>query len=162
MRPGVVLKYEFVEFIPEKLTEGTVYVCIPFATVVHKCCCGCGHEVITPLTPTDWKLIFDGVSISLYPSIGNWSFRCQSHYWIQHNRVCWAGRWSRDEIDAGRAADALAKAEYFGNDVPESEPLAPTPEVVINPDAPANASKPAPNAPKVTWWRRFLAWLVGH
>jgi hypothetical protein len=162
MRPEVVLKYEFVEFIPEQLKERTVYVCIPFATVVHKCCCGCGSEVVTPLTPTDWKLIFDGVSISLYPSIGNWSFRCQSHYWIQHNRVRWAGRWSQQEIEAGRAADMLAKADYFGNDASKTEPPAPTPEVVIKPDVPANTSKPDPKALRPTWWRRLLGRLFGE
>jgi len=159
MRPEVVLKHEFVEFIPEQLKEQTVYVCIPFATVVHRCCCGCGHEVVTPLTPTDWKLIFDGVSISLYPSIGNWSFPCQSHYWIQHDRVRWAGRWSQQEIEAGRAADAAAKAEYFDGVSPTPARSAPTPVVVAKPDLPATASKPATKAPKPTWWRRLCGWL---
>src|SRR5262249_34855974 len=137
------------------------YVCIPFATVVHKCCCGCGHEVVTPLTPTDWKLIFDGVSISLYPSIGNWSFPCQSHYWIQHDRVRWAGRWSRDEIDAGRAADALAKTDYYGNEFPKPAPLPPTPVVATTSEVPILAKKPEPKAPKPTWWRRLVGWLFG-
>jgi Family of unknown function (DUF6527) len=33
------------------------------------CCCGCGEKVVTPLRPTDWKLIFDGKTISLDPSL---------------------------------------------------------------------------------------------
>src|SRR5262249_33450061 len=110
----MTLQHEFVDYIPDDLKEGTIYISVMFATVAHKCCCGCGHEVITPLSPTDWQLIFDGESISLYPSIGNWSFACRSHYWIQRNRVKWAGQWSQKEINAGRAYDMLAKEGYFG------------------------------------------------
>jgi hypothetical protein len=118
MNRAVVLTHEFVEFIPEDMREGTIYVSIPYATVAHRCCCGCGGEVFTPLSPTDWKLIFDGRSISLYPSIGNWSFACQSHYWIERNAVKWDRRWSCEEIEAGRASDALAKGEYYGGGSP--------------------------------------------
>lgn len=115
MKRQITLKHEFVEYIPDKLKDGTIYVSLAFATVAHKCCCGCGNEVITPLSPTDWKLIFDGESISLYPSIGNWNFACRSHYWIECNRVKWAPQWSQDRINAGRAHEALAKQKYFGN-----------------------------------------------
>ncbi len=71
MKRETALTHEFVEYIPEHLKDGTVYVSIPFATAAHKCCCGCGKEVVTPLTPTDWQLTFDGETISLEPSIGN-------------------------------------------------------------------------------------------
>lgn len=108
------LKHEFVEYIPDKLKDGTVYVSVAFGTVAHKCCCGCGNEVITPLSPTDWKLIFDGQSISLYPSIGNWNFACQSHYWIECNMVKWAPQWSQEKIKAGRSHDVFTKERYFG------------------------------------------------
>jgi hypothetical protein len=105
--------HEFVDYIPDDLGDGVVYVCIQFATAVHKCCCGCGREVVTPLSPTDWKFIFDGETISLDPSIGNWSFPCQSHYWIRHDKVVPARRWSRHEIEAGRTHDRYAKETYF-------------------------------------------------
>ena len=108
-----VLEPQFVEFIPEHIERGKLYVSIQYATVAHSCCCGCGHEVVTPLSPTDWKLIFDGKSVSLDPSIGNWSFPCQSHYWIRNNRVRWAGQWNSEQIAAGRAYDAAAKGRYF-------------------------------------------------
>ena len=62
------LAHEFVEFIPDVLEEGKIYVSIEHSTVVHRCCCGCGKEVVTPLSPTDWKLIFNGKTISLDPS----------------------------------------------------------------------------------------------
>ena len=113
MKKEIVLKHEFVEFIPGELKEGTIYVSIRFGTASHLCCCGCGSKVVTPLRPTDWKLIFDGKTISLHPSIGNWSFECRSHYWIRNNRVQWATQWSKDEVDAGRAHDRFAKERYF-------------------------------------------------
>lgn len=113
MRRPVVLAHEFVKAIPDELEERTLYVSVDYATVVHKCCCGCGREVVTPLTPTDWTLIYDGVSISLNPSIGNWSFECRSHYWISKSTVKWARQWSRSRIDAGRAQDRRLKARYY-------------------------------------------------
>ncbi len=81
---------EFVEFAPPELTEGVLYISMAYASAVHKCCCGCGEKVVTPFTPRDWKLTFDGDSVSLYPSIGNWSFKCRSHYWIENSTVKWA------------------------------------------------------------------------
>ena len=115
MRHPAVLSYELVKSIPNELEEQTLYVCMDYATVVHKCCCGCGQEVVTPLSPTDWKLIYDGESISLSPSIGNWGFECRSHYWIKKNSVRWAGQWSRKQIEAGRAYDLRAKDRYYAD-----------------------------------------------
>lgn len=89
MNPGQLLRHQFVENAPEELEPGTLYVSIPFATVLHTCACGCGHEVVTPLSPSDWIMTYDGVSVSLSPSIGNWNFPCRSHYVIRHNRVNW-------------------------------------------------------------------------
>ena len=113
MKHNIILKHEFVEYIPDKLKDGTVYVSMAYATVAHKCCCGCGNEVITPISPTDWKLIFDGESISLYPSIGNWNFTCKSHYWIECNMVKWAPKWPQDRINVGRVHDTFIKEKYF-------------------------------------------------
>lgn len=107
------LAHEFVDYIPDVLQEGTLYISIKFATALHKCCCGCGHEVVTPLSPRDWKLIFDGETVSLDPSIGNWSFPCQSHYWIRRNKVVWARRWSKREIDGDRAQERIEYDEHF-------------------------------------------------
>ena len=113
MKKQIHLSHEFVEFIPAILKEATVYISVKYAIAVHKCCCGCGKEVVTPLSPMDWRLIYDGKSISLEPSIGNWSFPCQSHYWILRNTVKWARRFSRKEIDMVRTRDHSAKEEYY-------------------------------------------------
>ncbi|PYT96602.1 MAG: hypothetical protein DMG38_23335 [Acidobacteria bacterium] len=40
----------------------------------------------------------------------------KSHYCIRGGKVRWAGMWSQKEIDAGRAADRLAKNRYFETD----------------------------------------------
>ena len=111
------LSHEFVEYIPETLADGTIYVSVRFATAVHLCCCGCGSEVVTPISPADWQVTFDGVSVSLDPSIGIWSLPCQSHYWIRRNRVVWARRRRRNEIEAGRLQDRLTQEQYLGGGV---------------------------------------------
>ncbi len=108
-------RHEFVEFVPEQVEDGVVYISIPYATAIHRCACGCGQEVVTPLSPTDWKIIFDGKSVSLDPSIGNWSFDCRSHYFIRGNRILWCDKWSKDRIDLGRAQDAGRKENYYGS-----------------------------------------------
>ncbi len=33
--------------------ERTLYISIPYVTAAHKCPCGCGEEIVTPLSPTD-------------------------------------------------------------------------------------------------------------
>lgn len=116
MKPGPEMKHAFVDFIPDKMESGVLYVTMEFATASHLCCCGCGSEVVTPISPTDWQLSFDGRSVSLKPSIGNWSFPCQSHYWITNGRVRWALPMSREEIEAGRALDRFRKSRFFGVD----------------------------------------------
>lgn len=108
------LRHEFVEFIPDELASNTIYISIAFATVAHRCCCGCGNEVVTPLSPVDWQLTFDGETVSLYPSIGNWSFPCQSHYWIVRNGIRRAEQWSEERIAVGRARDAVVKNYKYG------------------------------------------------
>ena len=114
MKRRTKVHHEFVEFIPSNRKDGVVYVSIPYATAVHNCCCGCGNKVVTPLSPTDWKVTFDGDTISLYPSIGNWNFECQSHYWIIDDKVKWARGWSKEEIQSGKEKDASQKKGYFG------------------------------------------------
>lgn len=114
------LQHVFVEYVPEQLQEGMLYISMEHATAAHKCACGCGNEVFTPLSPTDWSLIFDGESVSLKPSIGNWSFECQSHYWVERSRIRWAPKWSREEIDRGREVDRLAKDRRGGSGIEPS------------------------------------------
>lgn len=101
---------QFVEHFPEKLEPGELYLAMEFATAAHLCACGCGNKVITPFSPTDWQMSFDGETVSLKPSIGNWTFKCRSHYWVRSGRIEWAGNMSQEAINAGRKRDAEAKA----------------------------------------------------
>jgi hypothetical protein len=91
----------FVTPAPEVLEEGHLYVSMPYATAIHLCACGCRSEVVTPLRPGQWRLIFDG-RVSLRPSIGNWSYPCRSHYFIDRDRVGWARPWTEGDAGAGR------------------------------------------------------------
>ncbi len=103
----------FVDSIPRELKSGTIYISIKYATALHKCCCGCGNEVVTPLSPTDWQLTFDGKTVSLYPSIGCWNFECKSHYWIKRDQVLWSYSMTQNEIEMGRKRDKLNKKKFF-------------------------------------------------
>lgn len=110
---------EFVEEIPRELAQGRLYVSITYATAVHLCCCGCGHEVVTPLHPTRWALTWDGQTASLHPSVGSHGLPCRSHYVIERNRVHWAARWSKAQIEACRAREKLDAAAHFSRDQKE-------------------------------------------
>ena len=98
---------KFVRSTPGELEDGVIYISIDYSTVIHKCCCGCGNKVVTPLSPNRWSLTYDGKAISLYPSIGNWNFPCKSHYWIRNNEVIWARKLAEKEIRLGREDDEL-------------------------------------------------------
>ncbi|ODM77105.1 DUF6527 family protein [Bradyrhizobium elkanii] len=89
------LRYRFVETIPDSIESGVLYVSMKYATAAHRCCCGCGKEVVTPFSPVQWQMSFDGDAVSLHPSIGNWNLRCRSHYVIRDGRVIEAPKWDR-------------------------------------------------------------------
>ena len=91
------MKLEFVKYVPSHLVEGILYLSMEFNTVNHLCACGCGLEVVTPLSAKSWRVTYNGETISIYPSIGNWQFPCKSHYWIIENEVVWAEDWLSEE-----------------------------------------------------------------
>lgn len=121
-------EFQFVENVPEQLSEGVLYIAANYSVCVHLCFCGCGNEVSTPLDPTDWKLYFDGEAISLSPSIGSWSLPCRSHYFIRQNKVQWVGDWSDEQIRAARQSDQMLKARFYG-----SNPQSAAPEIKSTP-----------------------------
>lgn len=108
-----VVEPVFVRTIPRELVLGQLYVSMEYGTVVHACCCGCGKEVVTPMTPTDWRIEYDGERITLRPSVGNWSLPCRSHYIIRANRVIECGGWADDRVEAERRRDAAAKKVFY-------------------------------------------------
>lgn len=144
------IRPEFVTLAPDVLVPGVVYVSVEYATVLHACCCGCGNTVVTPLAPERWSLTYDGKTISLKPSVGNWSFPCQSHYWIERNAVVWARQFTRTEVAAVRAADQcdMQRAAWQ-----RSRQAAP--EQIRTLSSPI----PADRQPSVSWWHRLLGRL---
>ena len=89
MRP-LKIDHRFVTEVPAELESNVVFVSIPYATAVHLCP-GCERKVVTPFAPGSWHLIFNGETVSIYPSIRNRAHTCRSHYWISHDRIVPAG-----------------------------------------------------------------------
>ena len=87
MNSNAAIEHEFVELIPAELAPDVLYISIPYATAAHNCACGCGQKVVTPISRRGWSLGFDGETVSLHPSIGNYGLPCQSHYFIRRDRV---------------------------------------------------------------------------
>jgi hypothetical protein len=108
-------QHKFVEYMPSALEEGILYISLEYSTASHKCPCGCGNRIVTPLTPVNWRLIFDGETVSLEPSVGNWSYACQSHYWITNNKIVWAKKWSKGKIERSRSEKRERESNYFGD-----------------------------------------------
>lgn len=84
---------EFVEEIPEEISDGYLYLCLAYNAVIHKCACGCGEIISTPLDRKHgWVMQYDGEAVTLSPSIGNGSYKCRSHYFIRGNSIVWLGK----------------------------------------------------------------------
>lgn len=140
-----ILKHKFVDNIPDIIEDNVLYVSMEYETLIHKCACGCENEVVTPLSPTDWSLIFDGETISLEPSIGSWGLECKSHYWITNNKVNWSSSYSQKEINKVRRVDSEDKYEYYKKKGKMKEPI---PEQVEKVEL------------KKSFWKRLLSKLL--
>lgn len=128
------MRHRFVEYLPDTLEDDVLYVSLPFRTAVHNCACGCRKEVVTPLGPAEWRLIYDGETVSLAPSVGNWQFACRSHYVIRKGRIRWARNLSPDEVSETRAKNRKRRLRYFarqrrGDDGPAGAPIRPEPSL---------------------------------
>jgi Family of unknown function (DUF6527) len=102
-----------VEFIPKELEPAILYVSEEYGAAVHLCACGCGRKVSTPLRPPRWVLSETPAGPTLCPSVGNWVFPCQSHYWIRGGTIVWAGKWTAEEIAVGRRAEEARQVSYL-------------------------------------------------
>jgi hypothetical protein len=107
-----VLKPRFVEFVPKVLEPGVLYISEKYKTASHLCACGCGDKVVTPFSPVEWQLRDEDGAVSLHPSIGNWNYACQSHYWIRRNRIVWSGSMTKSQIARVQARDLADKVRH--------------------------------------------------
>ena len=104
---------EFTEYIPPDPQPGVLYISLTYATAVHLCACGCARKVVTPFSQADWRITFDG-TVTIYPSIGNWQYRCQSHYFIRSNQVIWAKRLPQGQITKSLRRDNEERQAHYG------------------------------------------------
>jgi hypothetical protein len=129
---------EFIELVPAELKDGVLYVSMVHSCVIHRCCCGCGEKVVTPLSRGEWQLCYDGETVSLHPSIGNSRFPCRSHYWIRQGKVVWARTLSQAETEHAWKLDRAARDANFD--------VGPVQQTSIS----------APLTKKRGFWRRLL------
>jgi hypothetical protein len=102
-----------VQYVPKELEPGILYVSEEFGAAVHLCACGCGKKVSTPLRPPRWVLDETASGPTLRPSVGNWEFPCQSHYWIRGGRIVWSEKWTSQQIAAGRRREEKRRIAYY-------------------------------------------------
>jgi Family of unknown function (DUF6527) len=149
--------HQFVEYMPEQLDDGILYISMNYAVASHKCACGCGREVVTPLSPTDWQLYFDGQAISLQPSIGNWNFPCRAHYYLEEGNVRWAGNMSQHAIERGRIRSRRAKESFYAARVE-------SPSEITTPPVPVEASDQQRTVqvrkPSRSWWSEITSVIL--
>jgi len=143
------LEHRFVKHLPEKIEPDVLYISMEYGTAAHSCCCGCGEEVVTPFTPTDWSMTFDGETVSLHPSIGNWSLACRSHYVIKRGRAIEAGPWTDEQVAAERQRDRAAKAHHYGT-------------AVLGGSVASPALQPSANPAPIGFWRSLWRRVTGN
>ena len=147
-------KHEVVEVIPESLEANVLYVTTEGDVAGHLCACGCGREVITPLSPTDWSITVERRGVTVTPSIGNWAFPCRSHYFIWGGAVVWAKDMSEKAIAAGRSRDRARKRRYY-----DRQELVESPSSAPSPRARRSAQVAIHHSTwerLVNWWKRLL------
>lgn len=85
------IKPMYVEFMPDELEEGVLYISERFELAMHLCACGCGEKTVTPIGSGRWVVTKVNEQISLRPSIGNWSGESpyHAHYYITNNKIEW-------------------------------------------------------------------------
>ena len=108
-----IVRQEFVDLIPDVVEEGVLYISTTYATATHRCCCGCGEIVVTPIRPEWWTLTWDGKTVTLDPSIGSWNLPCKSHYWIKENEVIWVRKWDDLKTKGGSMINRITKIRGY-------------------------------------------------
>ncbi|NJB82053.1 DUF6527 family protein [Wenyingzhuangia aestuarii] len=111
------MEHRFVNYIPDYLKENIIYISNNSNIVIHLCACGCKNKVVTPISPIQWSYTYNGESISLSPSIGNWNFDCKSHYWIRDNQIVWAEKWGNGKISEVQKNEQIEIDDFYNKEV---------------------------------------------
>jgi len=75
----------FIELIPSIMEENKLYISEKYNVAVHNCLCGCGEKTVMPLYGNGWNMVKVNDKVSFTPSVGNYNFKCKSHYIITNN-----------------------------------------------------------------------------
>ena len=105
---------EFVEYIPangDDLISGNVYISMKHGMVVYRCPCGCEGLSEFMLDPIRYRMEYDGINVSFYPSIGISYLKCRSHYWIRDNQIQWCAPMEDWEIAKARRRELASALE---------------------------------------------------
>ena len=105
---------EFVEYIPangDDLISGNGYISMKHGIVVYRCPCGCEGLSEFMLDPIRYRMEYDGINVSFYPSIGISYLKCRSHYWIRDNQIQWCAPMEDWEIDKARRRELASALE---------------------------------------------------
>lgn len=146
------IRPEYVEFIPDRLEEGVLYISERYRTAVHKCCCGCGKEVVTPLSSAEWSVVNNGGRVSLWPSIGNWSYPCRSHYVIRDGRILKAKALTDRQIERVKARDRADKTDQILRENHAKEAVA------LAPKQNAEIKTTHDRQPSMNWLQCLIRW----
>jgi hypothetical protein len=92
-RLGTIYSVQSTEEVPDKIGKAVYLVGLPKTKwVVFSCPCGCGEKLSVNLMYSiypHWQLRLEKGTISLRPSVWIDNKGCNSHFWIDKNRVIW-------------------------------------------------------------------------
>lgn len=107
------MEHKFVDTIPGEIEDNVLYISLKYNVTKHLCPCGCGSEIVATLSPARYQLYYDGETVSLTPSFGNWLHECRSHYLIKKDKVVWAKSMPKHKSDAVIKRDQKELKEYI-------------------------------------------------
>jgi hypothetical protein len=125
-----------VQYLPNVLQPGILYVSHEYSVAGHICPCGCGSKIITPLGVSEWSFEETDHLATLYPSIGNWQLPCKSHYWIRKGTIEWSYQFDDEQIEAVYRREEKDRIRRFEN--------------------------VEQNTGNLTLWARFRKWISKH
>ena len=107
------MEHKFIDIIPIEIENNVLYISLKYNVTKHLCPCGCGSEIVATLSPVRYQLYYDGKTVSLTPSFGNWLHECKSHYLIKKDKVVWANPMSKNKMEAVIKKDKKEIKEYI-------------------------------------------------